>query len=174
MPRILALVVLTALTVPAATSGSELEPLSAQRKAPLVSARGAGKVDLGDKAGVLRNRNLIGPLHSGCPLEPGQRVASLKRPLVGFAVFGPNSDRVRSVTVTGGTAYTAKGVRIGSSPGHVLHAYPYAEYEVPGTNPQFDVGFIWVDNRENPRMTFTVDPGLRVSELSVPSPSICE
>lgn len=44
----------------------------------------------------------------------------------------------------------------------------------PGTFEQFDVGFIWVDNRENPRMTFTVDANLRVSALNVPVHNICD
>lgn len=101
-------------------------------------------------------------------------MANLRHPLSGYAVFGPNSNRVRSVSVTGGPAQTAKGVRIGSSPGHALHSYPYAEYDPPGSIPQFEVGFVYVDNRETPRLTFTVDPGSRISELSVPAPSICE
>lgn len=174
MNRILSLLVLAALAVPATTSGSNPEASRERLKAPLVTARGAGKVHLGDKADVLRQRNLIGPLKPGCPLEPGQRVARLRHPLDGFAIFGPNSSRVRSVTVTGGPAQTAKGVRIGSSPGHVLHSYPYNEYDPPGTFEQFDVGFIWVDNRDNPRMTFTVDANLQVSALNVPVHSICE
>lgn len=173
MKRILVLVAIAALAVPVAATGRESSDVTEELSRPIITARGVGAVHLGDTLRSLRRRHLIKHLGPGCELEPGQRVARLSR-FNGYAIFGPNSSRVRSIGVLGG-ARTAKGVTIGSSPGLALYAYPEAEYSPPGSNPPFDVGFIWVNNRETPRMTFVVDPeNNRISEISVPQPSACE
>ena len=173
MKRILVLVAIAALAVPVAAAGRDSGDVREELSRPIVTARGVGAVHLGDTIRSLRRRHLIKHLGPGCELEPGQRVARLSR-FNGYAIFGPNSSRVRSIGVLGG-ARTAKGVTIGSSPGLALNAYPEAEYSPPGSNPPFDVGFIWVNNRDTPRMTFVVDPeNNRISELSVPQPSACE
>jgi len=170
---ILALVAIVALAVPAAALARDSSDVTEDLSRPIVTARGVGAVHLGDTIRSLHRRHLIRYLRPGCELEAGQRVARLSR-LNGFAIFGPSSNRVRSISVRGG-ARTAKGVTIGSSPGLALHAYPEAEYSPPGSNPPFDIGLIWVNNRETPRMTFIVDPeSNRISELSIPQPSFCE
>lgn len=173
MKRILALAAVAVLAVPVAAAGRDSGDFTEELSRPIVTARGVGAVHLGDTIRSLHRRHLIKELGPGCELEPGQRVARLSR-LNGYAIFGPSSNRVRSISVRGG-ARTAKGVTIGSSPGLALHAYPEAEYSPPGSNPPFDIGLIWVNNRETPRMTFTVDPeSNRISELSIPEPSFCE
>ncbi len=173
MKRVLVLAAIAVLAIPVAAAGRDSGDVREELSRPIVTARGVGAVHLGDTVRSLRRRHLIKELGPGCELEPGQRVARLSR-LNGYAIFGPSSSRVRSISVRGG-ARTAKGVTIGSSPGLALHAYPEAEYSPPGSNPPFDIGLIWVNNRDTPRMTFIVDPeSHRISEIDVPEPSFCE
>ena len=170
---LVSVIAIVALVVPAAAVGRDSGDVREELSRPIVTARGVGAVHLGDTIRSLRRRHLIKHLGPGCELEPGQRVARLRQ-FNGYAIFGPNSSRVRSIGVLGG-ARTAKGVTIGSSPGLALHAYPEAEYSPPGSNPPFDIGLIWVNNPETPRMTFIVDQeSHRISEIDVPEPNFCE
>jgi hypothetical protein len=144
-----------------------------------VTPQGTTAVHLGTTARALRKGGLIGPLHKGCELDPGQRVAKLRpgpgTPAKGTAVFGgPRGKKLTSLTIVGG-ATTRKYVGIGATPEAVLKAYPHAVYNAPGSTPPFAEGFIWVNSPEHPVMTFTVgDKSELVTAISVPSPNFCE
>jgi hypothetical protein len=140
----------------------------------IVSPQGAGRVRLGMTAVALRKRRLVGPLSPGCELDPGQRVARLRPPLEGFAIFSHPNTRLSSLAIRGG-GETARHIRISARPSEVLDAYPYAVYRPPGSNDPFFEGFIWVNSIAHPKLTFTVGSDTRrVTEISVPHPSFCE
>jgi hypothetical protein len=172
--RIIAISAIAVLAIPAAAAGGEFGESTEGLRAPIVSSRGVGAIHLGDTVRSLHRRHLIGRLRPGCELDPGQRVARLRSPLRGFAVFSHPNTRVRSITVRSG-AETARGVGIGTSPAEAQELYPNADYDPPGTVQPFAEGFVWVNDSQSPRMTFTVDADTHViSQLSVPAPSFCE
>jgi hypothetical protein len=157
-----------------ANDAQSLAAIAATSKSPLVTSRGAGGVRLGTTVATLHKRHLIGRLRPGCELDPGQRVAPLRAPLNGFAIFSHPNSRVSSIVLRG-SARTARHVGIGSQPGEVTAAYPHATYNPPGSNEPFAEGFIWVNQIAHPKLTFTVDADTRlVSEISIPSPNFCE
>lgn len=141
---------------------------------PFITPRGVGAVRLGATAKALHNKGLIGGLRKGCELDPGQRVAPLRAPLQGWAVFEAGHQGLRALTVEGG-AETARHIGVGSTATEARTAYPHALYEAPGTAKPFPVGFLWVPNLSKPRMTMIIEPGTRqVEAISVPSPNFCE
>jgi hypothetical protein len=140
----------------------------------IARADGVGALHLGDTVRSLQRRHLIRRLHPGCELDPGQRVARLRAPLNGFAVFTHPNTRLSSIQVLAG-AETAKHIGIGSTPGQARSAYPRARYQPPGTVDPFAEGFIWVNRPSHPKLTFIVDPDSNlISEISVHSPNFCE
>ncbi|HEU4739679.1 MAG TPA: hypothetical protein VFS54_11465 [Solirubrobacterales bacterium] len=174
MKFVLALLAIAAAALPAAAGGSDLTRAPEPLRAAIVSPRGVGPVHLGDTVRSLHRRHLIGRLRPGCELDRGQRVARLRSPLNGFAIFSHPNTRVRSLAIQGG-AETAKGVGIGTSPAEAQEIYPNAEYDPPGTVGPFEDGFIWVNNNQSPKLTFVVDADSRViSQIDVPFPNFCE
>ncbi|HET7120010.1 MAG TPA: hypothetical protein VFI17_02020 [Solirubrobacterales bacterium] len=172
MRKALALPLVLALLVPVAASAGASD--GSRLAAPVVSPQGVGAIQLGATVKSLHRRHLIGRLRPGCELDPGQRVAPLRPPLRGFAIFSHPNNRVSAVTVTKGAA-TARGIGIGSTPKAARQAYPKAEYDPPGTADPFPQGFLWVNSVQHPKMTFVVDPGThKIIELSVPAPNFCE
>ncbi len=144
------------------------------RNVPIVSPRGVGRLRLGATARALHRRHLIRGLRPGCELAPDQRVARLRPPLNGFAIFSRPNRRLSSIVIDGG-AQTARGIGIGSTPGEARNAYPSSRYEPPGTALPFDAGFIWIDGPSGPKMTFVVDPETElISSINVPAPNFCE
>lgn len=140
---------------------------------PLIGPAGVGQVRIGSTLKGLQSLGLVGGARKGCELSPGERVAPLKTPLKGFAVFYPKN-RVSSIDLTGG-AQTAAGVRIGSTVRSARQAYPGAVYDPPPPRAPIQVGFIWIGGRMHPKMTLVIDPDThRVSEIAVPFPNICE
>jgi hypothetical protein len=163
-----ALAVALAATVPA---GADLIPVTQVRFA---TSKGVGQVRIGSTLERLQELKLVGGARKGCELSPGERVAPLKPPLEGFAVFYPKN-RVISVGATGG-AITKAGVTIGTSAAKAQRAYPAAPYDPPpGPRAPFEVGFLWIGGRIHPRMTLIVDSKThKVTEIAVPFPNICE
>jgi hypothetical protein len=147
----------------------------ARRAAAQLAAPGrVGALHIGDTVRSLHERHLIRGLRPGCELDPGQRVASLRRPLKGTAIFFHGGTRLSALIVTAG-ARTARGVEIGSTVKEARRAYPNAQYDPPRTVHPFFEGFIWVNRPRDARMTFTIDPESRlVSSIDVPNPAICE
>jgi len=167
---LLPVAILATLALPGVAGGS----VGYRAQTPVVTTNGVGEVRLGTTVKALHRRHLIGRLHPGCELDPGQRVAPLRRPLQGFAVFSHPSNRVSAVSITAG-AETARAIGIGDTPHAARQAYPHAQYDPPGTAQPFPQGFVWVNNPEHPKMTFVVSPtSHRISELSVPAPNVCE
>jgi hypothetical protein len=133
-----------------------------------------GPIHLGDTVASLSRRKLIGGLKPGCELDRGQRVAKLKSPLKGFALFFHGGNRLSSLVVEGG-AETAKHIRVGSTVSEAKRAYPNAEYDRPGSVEPFAEGFLWVNRSTKPKMTFLIVPGTnRVEAIDLPSPNFCE
>jgi hypothetical protein len=165
----LAILLVFTATVKGGAAGSA----APQTATLVVTPKGVGALRLGATAGALHDKHLIGRLRPGCELDPGQRVARLRAPLQGFAVFS-RSNRLFSLQITKG-AQTGKGIGIGSTPKEAQQAYPKAEYDPPGTVPPFAQGFVWVNRVERPKMTFTVDSESHlIVELNVHAPNACE
>jgi hypothetical protein len=160
--------VVSVIATLAASSQVGAEPLQ------IVGPGRAGEILLGDTVKALHKRHLIGRLKPGCELDPGQRVAPLRPPLEGVAVFGNPRNEVEVLVVEGG-AVTTEAIQVGSTAAAARKAYPKAEYDPPRTLKPFLEGFLWVNSRRKPRMTFTFDPHTRrVSAISVPFPNLCE
>jgi hypothetical protein len=141
---------------------------------PFISPHGVGALRLHATVKVLHRKGLIGGLRKGCELDPGQRVAPLRAPLRGWAVFESGRKRLSAFTIEGG-AETARHIGIGSAAAEARKAYPNALYEGPGTVKPFAEGFLWVPNLPNPKLTMIIEPGTRLVEaISVPSPNFCE
>jgi hypothetical protein len=161
------------LLVPVAVKGDAGGRAVSQAATLTVTPKGVGALRLGAPVSALRGKHLIGRLRPGCELDPGQRVARLRAPLQGFAVFR-RSNRLFSLQITNG-AQTGRGIGIGSTPKEARQAYPKAEYDPPGTVPPFAQGFIWVNRVARPKMTFTVDPESQlIVEINVHAPNVCE
>jgi hypothetical protein len=141
---------------------------------PIVGPGRAGEILLGDTVKELHKRHQIGRLRRGCELDPGQRVAPLRPPLEGVAVFGNPRNAVQILVVEGG-GETVQGIGVGSTAGQARKAYPKGVFDPPRTLKPFLEGFLWINSRRKPRMTFTFDPQTkRVSSISVPFPNLCE
>jgi hypothetical protein len=141
---------------------------------PVITTHGVGALRLGATAKALHTKGLIGGLRKGCELDPGQRVAPLRAPLKGWAVFEAGQAGLHAFTVEGG-AETARHIGIGSTATEARKAYPQATYEAPGTAQPFPVGFLWVPSLSKPQMTMIIEPGTRqVEAISVPAPNFCE
>jgi hypothetical protein len=141
---------------------------------PFVTSHRVGGLRLGATVKTLHRKGLIGGLRKGCELDPGQRVAPLRAPLQGWAVFESGHKGLRGFTIEGG-AETARHIGIGSTAAEARKAYPIALYEAPGTADPFAEGFLWVPNLQKPKLTMIIEPKTRrVEAISVPSPSFCE
>lgn len=141
---------------------------------PIVKPGQVGGIHLSETIASLSERKLIGGLKPGCELDPGQRVAKLKPPLKGTAIFFHGGKRLSSLTIEGG-AETAKGIAVGSTVAKARKAYPNARYDRPGSAEPFVEGFLWVNRPSNPKMTFVIEPhSKRVEAIDLPSPSFCE
>lgn len=133
-----------------------------------------GQIHLGETIASLSKRKLIGGLKRGCELDPGQRVAPLKAPLEGFAIFFHGGKRLSSLAIEGG-AITAQGIAVGTAAAAARDAYPKAEYDRPGSLEPFAQGFLWVNRSTHPKMTFLIEPSSkRVEAIDLPSPNFCE
>jgi hypothetical protein len=172
MTRLIAAAALLALLA-AAAIGSVAAQGEVALKVPVASRNGVGGLRLGDSIAQLKAAKLIGGARKGCELAPGQRVAPLKPPLTGSAIFYPK-DRLVAIEITGG-AMTAAGVGVGDGVGAARKAYPQATYDRPGHVQPFPQGFLWIGGRAQPRMTLVIEPGSRrVEAIDIPSPNFCE
>jgi hypothetical protein len=141
---------------------------------PFITPQGVGALRLGATVNALHRQDLIGGLRKGCELDPGQRVAPLRAPLRGWAVFQSGHKGLRAFTVEGG-AETARHIGIGSTAAAARKAYPNGLYQAPGTAKPFPQGFLWVPSISKPKLTMIIEPGTRqVEAISVPSPTFCE
>jgi hypothetical protein len=144
------------------------------KKAEIITPHGVGPLHLGATVASLHHRHLIRGLGPGCELDPGQRVARLRPPLKGFAVFANGKKRLTSILVRSG-AETAKHIGIGSTPKEARAAYPNALYKPPGSLDPFAEGFLFINDIAQPKMTFVFDSETHlISEIDVPSPNFCE
>ena len=163
-----------ALAVAALCAGLMLWSAGAALAAPVITPQGVGGLKLGATSKALQQRGLIGGLRKGCELDPGQRVAPLRAPLKGWAVFEPGHPGLHAFTIEGG-AETALHIGVGSTATAARSAYPNGHYEAPGTAQPFAEGFLWVPSVSKPKLTMVIDPGTRkVEAISVPAPSFCE
>lgn len=154
--------------------GSSASGLTLAPRLTIVKAGQVGDIQIGDTVRSLHDRKLIRGLKPGCELDPGQRVAALRPPLEGFAIFFGGGNRLSSIAIEGG-AETASRIRVGSTVREAREAHPKAEYDPPGSMEPFAEGFLWVNRASNPRMTFLIDPNSkRVSLIGVPSVNFCE
>src|SRR3954452_25510813 len=148
-------------------------PLLAKR-AEIITPHGVGQLHLGATVASLHRRHLSRGLRPGCELDPGQRVARLRPPLKGFAVFAAGKKRLTSIAIDSG-AETAKHTGIGSTPKEARAAYPNALYKPPGSVEPFAEGFLFINSIAHPQMTFIFDSKTHlISEIDVPAPNFCE
>lgn len=147
---------------------------SAKPKLKPAGPNGIGAVKIGATAKSLQNKGLIGNLSKGCPLVPGQRTASLSRPLRGSVTFAPGESRVSNISSTIGWE-TGAGVHPGMSVQKALKAYPKHTYISAKNNPTFGLGFLYVPTRKNAKMAFIVDPTKQaVVQIAIPTILLCE
>lgn len=166
--RLRQLLVVAALCVVAGTASASAAA------APFITPQGVGALHLGATVKALHQKHLIKRLRKGCELDPGQRVAPLRAPLKGWAVFAAGKKRLSGLTVEAG-AETNRHVKVGSTAKQARAAYPQALFQAPGTVEPFPVGFLWVPNLNHARITMIIKPGsLRVESISVPTPNFCE
>lgn len=172
--RIGRLSIVSILLVAAVATSSSAFAAAPGMKTQVVTTSGVGALRLGAAPAALRQQGLIGNLREGCELEPGQRVAPLRAPLRGWAIFAAHGHGLTGLTIEGG-AETARHVAIGSTAAEARAAYPQAVYKAPGTAKPFAQGFLWIPNVTHPKMTFIVEPGSRTVEaITVPAPAFCE
>jgi hypothetical protein len=144
------------------------------RDASVITTRGVGALRIGDTIKALHRKDLIGGVRKGCELEPGQQVAPLRRPLVGWAVFAGGKRRLTGLGIEGG-AETRSHIEVGATVTELRDAYPAAEYRPPGSMDPFPEGFLSVPDISHPRLTFIVEPeSRRVEAIEIPSPNFCE
>jgi len=149
-------------------------PLLLIHAGPTITAHGVGRLKLGRKAGALRRRHLVGNLRKGCEIDFGQRVAPLRAPLRGWAIFADGGNRLTSLSIEGG-AETAGGIGVGSTAAEARAAYPAAEWDSPREMYPLPVGVLWVNDIEHPKFSVLVDPEThRVESISIPNPNFCE
>jgi hypothetical protein len=142
--------------------------------APFITSQGVGALRIGATVKTLHQKHLIKRLRKGCELDPGQRVAPLRSPLKGWAIFAGGKSRLSAVTIEAG-AETKKHIKVGSTAKAARAAYPQALFQAPGTVEPFPVGFLWIPNLNHPRISMIIKPNsLRVESISVPAPNICE
>ncbi len=159
------LAVLVALALSASAAAAPLKT---------VDRHGVPGLRLGMTAKHLREAGKIGPLRPGCELAPSQKIARLRPPLRGFAIFNHRVRKLSALSFSGGVE-TARGIHVGSTAADARAAYPRAEYQAPGTADPFAEGFLWVNTIEHPAMTFVVDPDSnRVETIAVHFPAFCE
>jgi hypothetical protein len=138
---------------------------------PTITPHGVGRLGLGRRAGALQRRRLIGNLRKGCEIDVGQRVAPLRAPLRGWAIFADGGNRLTSVSIEGG-AETALGIGVGSTAAEARGAYPAADWD---HMPPLGVDVLWVNDIDHPRFSILVDPETnQVKSISIPNPNFCE
>jgi hypothetical protein len=165
---------LAAILLVAVFFGSTLLPGAADASTPIITPSGVGALQLGATVKSLRQRGLIGGLRKGCELDPGQRVAPLRAPLSGWAIFGGGGGRLASLTIEGG-AETAHGIGVGSTAAEARASYPSGEWLSPQKMYPLPVGLLWVNGYRHPKLSFLVNPSTyRVESIAVPSPNFCE
>ncbi len=122
----------------------------------------------------LHRRGLIGRVRKGCELDPGQRVAPLRGPFSGWAIFSEGHYRLTSIQVESG-AETARGVGIGSTAREARAAYPSADWSSPREMYPLPVGLLTVVKNHHAKLSFLFDPNTyRVESILIPSPNFCE
>lgn len=153
------------------------EPLASRlliRAEPTITPRGVGRLRLGATIGSLGRRHLIGRLRRGCELDPGQRVAPLRAPLSGWAIFAGGGRRLSMISIEGG-AETARGIGVDSTAAEARAAYPEGEWHSPRQMYPLPLGLLEINRSSHPSLAFVVDPATRLVEsVAVPSPNLCE
>jgi hypothetical protein len=141
------------------------------RASSTITPHGVGRLRLGRRAGALQRRHLIGNLRKGCEIDVGQRVAPLRAPLRGWAIFANGGSRLTSLSIEAGAA-TALGIGVGSTAADARAAYQAADWE---HMPPLGVDVLWVNDIDHPKFSFVVDPEThRVHSISIPNPNFCE
>lgn len=167
-----ALVGVSALVVGvgSAPAGVQSEP------APVITGKRVGDVKVGASYASLRKKNLVGRIRHGCELGgPNTRAAKLKSPLKGFVDFTLKDPRkVTTISITGGTAQTAKGIGIGSTLDEIAAAYPHAKVNHT-TDEVFEATFVTVPKSDGGKFQFAVSTKTgKTNQVGVPTLSVCE
>jgi hypothetical protein len=138
---------------------------------PTITPHGVDRLRLGRRAGALQRRHLIGNLRKGCEIDVGQRVAPLRFPIRGWAIFADGGNRLTSLSIEGG-AETARGIGVGSTAAEARAAYPSADWD---HMPPLGVDVLWVNAIDHPKFSIVVGPEThRIESIAIPNPNFCE
>lgn len=149
-------------------------PGAASGSTPVLTPQGVGRLRLGAAVDDLQRLDLIERVRPGCELDAGQRVADLRPPLSGLAVFSHPNTKLSTIYIGDG-AGSAEGIGIGDYLNAVLDAYPEARYTPPDPGAPFPSGLVELIRGGEVALTFAIDPeALRVAQIGVPSIPTCD
>ena len=154
-------------------AGATAAPAAAP--APLkITSEGVGQVKIGKRFKTLRQQGLVGKLRKGCELGgPQTRSARLLAPLQGSVNFTlTNPRKATDITVRGGAE--ARGVGIGDTIADIKAAF--VKRKIDHTQEGvFGLTFVFVPNKNNPRLMFAVDVNTdKITLIGTPFIALCE
>jgi hypothetical protein len=138
-----------------------------------ITSEGVGQVKLGKTFATLRAQGLVGKLRKGCELAANTRSARLRSPLSGSVNFTQSNPRkATDITIRGGAE--ARGVGIGDTIADIKAAFKKRRIDHT-QEPVFGLTFVFVPNKNNPRLMFAVDVNTKkITLIGTPIIALCE
>jgi hypothetical protein len=160
------------LVVAAFAAGATAAPAFAPAPQKITS-EGVGQVKLGKTFATLRAQGLVGKLRKGCELAANTRSARLRSPLSGSVNFTQSNPRkATDITIRGGAE--ARGVGIGDTIADIKAAFKKRRIDHT-QEPVFGLTFVFVPNKNNPRLMFAVDVNTKkITLIGTPIIALCE
>jgi hypothetical protein len=138
-----------------------------------ITSQGVGQVKLGKTFMTLRQQGLVGKLRKGCELAENTRTARLRSPLSGSVNFTQSNPRkATDITIRGGAE--ARGVGIGDTIADIKAAFKKRRID-HSQEDVFQLTFVFVPKRNDPRLMFAVDVDTKkITLIGVPFIALCE
>jgi hypothetical protein len=167
--------IVTLATVGACAVGAAAAPgMTASAPAPKkITSKGVGQVKLGKTFATLRQQGLVGKLRKGCELAPNTRTARLRAPLSGSVNFTQSNPR-KATDITIRSGAEARGVGIGDTIADIKAAFRRRKIDHTQEDV-FNLTFVFVPKRNDPRLMFAVDVDTKkITLIGVPFIALCE